>query len=78
LGRTEVAALIEREISRIPPILRRVFLLREVRMLPMHDVARELGISVAAAKSRLLRARTELRQRLMKQTGRLGPATLCA
>jgi RNA polymerase sigma-70 factor (ECF subfamily) len=44
----------------------------------MPDVAEKLGISVAAAKSRLLRARLELRNRMAKHFGRLGPATLLA
>jgi hypothetical protein len=42
--------------------------LREIEQLPMPDVARRLGISVAAAKSRLLRARIELRARLAEAT----------
>ena len=78
LGREQVASLLHREIRKIPPLMRNVFLLRDVEKLPMPDVAEKLGISVAAAKSRLLRARTELRQRLSKHAGRLGPATLTA
>ncbi|MBC8167069.1 MAG: sigma-70 family RNA polymerase sigma factor [Bryobacteraceae bacterium] len=78
MARTEVAAVLENEIKRIPPLLRNVFLLRDVQQMPMPDVASKLGISVAAAKSRLLRARIELRQRLEKHMGRLGPATLLA
>lgn len=76
LARREVAAVLEKEIRRIPPLLRHVFLLREVQQLPMAAVAEQLGISVAAAKSRLLRARTELRDRLAKHCGRMGVATL--
>ncbi|MCS7025739.1 MAG: sigma-70 family RNA polymerase sigma factor [Bryobacteraceae bacterium] len=78
LGKQEVANLLRKEIRRIPPLLRNVFLLRDVQQLPMPDVAKQLGISVAAAKSRLLRARLELRSRLAKHQGRLGPATLTA
>ena len=78
LGQAEVADVLQKEISRIPPLLRKVFLLRDVQELPMQDVADELGISLAAAKSRLLRARGELRDRLRKHEGRLGPATLLA
>ena len=78
LGETEVAGVLDREINRIPPLLRNVFVLREVQELSMEDVATQLGISVAAAKSRLLRARMELRRRLEKHFGRLGPATLLA
>jgi RNA polymerase sigma-70 factor (ECF subfamily) len=78
LGKREIAQVLDHEIQRIPPLLRNVFLLRDVQELPMQDVAERLGISVAAAKSRLLRARIELRQRLEKHCGRLGPATLLA
>jgi RNA polymerase sigma-70 factor, ECF subfamily len=78
LGKTEVAQVLQNEISRIPPLLRHVFLLRDVQELPMDDVAGRLGISVAAAKSRLLRARQELRSRLRRHEGNLGAATLLA
>ena len=76
LGKQEVAQVLQKEIGRIPPLLRNVFMLRDVQQLPMPDVAERLGISVAAAKSRLLRARMELRERLSKHEGRLGAATL--
>lgn len=78
LGQSEVGRLLTNEISRIPPLLREVFVLREVHELAMPDVAQRLGITVAAAKSRLLRARLELRERLARHTGRLGLATLTA
>ncbi|MBS1876443.1 MAG: sigma-70 family RNA polymerase sigma factor [Acidobacteria bacterium] len=78
LASSEMAAVLDREIRRIPPLLRNVFLLREVHQLPMAAVAQRLGISVCAAKTRLLRARVELRERLRKHCGRLGAATLTA
>ncbi len=78
VGSKELSELLKREISRIPPMLRNVFVLRDVDELAMPEVAQRLGISVAAAKSRLLRARLELRQRLEKHCGRLGHATLTA
>jgi RNA polymerase sigma-70 factor (ECF subfamily) len=74
----QLAEVLEQEIRRIPPLLRNVFILREVQELPMPQVASRLGISVAAAKSRLLRARQELRERLEKHQGRMGAATLFA
>ncbi|MDZ7636941.1 MAG: sigma-70 family RNA polymerase sigma factor [Bryobacterales bacterium] len=76
LAQDQLAGVLEHEISRIPPLLRNVFVLRDVNELPMPEVAEQLGISVAAAKSRLLRARLELRERMEKHFGRLGPATL--
>lgn len=79
MGRSEVAQVLQKEINRIPPLLRNVFLLRDVQQLDMPVVARKLGISVAAAKSRLLRARLELRTRMEKHYGvRTGAATLLA
>ena len=77
-GSRELAVILKQEIRRIPPLLRNVFVLRDVDQLPMPEVAERLGISVAAAKSRLLRARAELRMRLEKHCGRLGQATLTA
>lgn len=78
LGRRQVNELVRREIARIPPMLRNALVLRDVNQLPMPEVAGELGISLAAAKSRLLRARHELKSRLEKYCGELGPATLTA
>jgi len=65
----EMIDVLKREIRRIPPLLRNVILLRDVEELPMPDVAERLGITVPAAKSRLLRARTELRERVMQRCG---------
>jgi RNA polymerase sigma-70 factor (ECF subfamily) len=76
LGVSEVAKVLELEIKRTPPLLRNVFLLRDVENKPMPEVAAKLGISVAAAKSRLLRARAELRHRMRRHYGDIGPATL--
>ena len=63
---SELGQVLQTEVNRIPPLLRNVFMLRDMQELPMPEVAHRLGISVAAAKSRLLRARMELRQRLEK------------
>lgn len=78
LGTKELSGLLMKEIGRIPPLLRNVFVLRDVKELSMSEVAERLGISVAAAKSRLLRARLELRQRIEKHCGTHGHATLTA
>jgi RNA polymerase sigma-70 factor (ECF subfamily) len=72
VGTRELSVLLQREIRRIPPLLRRVFELREVDELPMPEVAERLGISLPAAKSRLLRARAELRDRLTRYCGPKG------
>lgn len=54
------------EVRRIPPLLRNVMLLRDIKGLPVRDVADHLGISVSAVKSRLVRARAELRLRMVR------------
>lgn len=76
LGDQQLENLLRREISRIPPLLRNVIVLSDVERLPMPDVAARLGLSVPAAKSRLGRARVELRTRLSKYCGRRGLSTL--
>jgi RNA polymerase sigma-70 factor (ECF subfamily) len=76
LGLEEVVSLLRREVSRIPPLLRNVMLLRDLDQIPMPDVAVKLGLSVPAAKSRLMRARMELRSRIAKHCGRRGAGTL--
>ena len=76
LGDQELESLLQREISRIPPLLRNVMVLSDVERLPMPDVAARLGLSVPAAKSRLGRARVELRTRLKRYCGRRGYSTL--
>jgi RNA polymerase sigma-70 factor, ECF subfamily len=76
VGVDEVVMLLRREVSRIPPLLRNVMLLRDLDQLPIPDVALRLGLSIPAAKSRLMRARQELRSRIIKHCGRKGPGTL--
>ena len=78
LGGKEMSAVLHREIRRMPPILRSVLVLRDLDELSMDDVAVRLGISLVAAKSRLLRARAELRQRLERQSEPSGPTTVPA
>jgi RNA polymerase sigma-70 factor (ECF subfamily) len=66
---SELRAVLQREIHRIPRLLRNVLLLRDVQELPMTNVAERLNITVPAAKSRLLRARLELKARVLRQSG---------
>jgi RNA polymerase sigma-70 factor, ECF subfamily len=74
----ELHGVLKAEVARIPPLLRDALILRDVEQLPMENVAERLGISVAAAKSRLLRARLELKNRLQKYTTKLGVAAQTA
>jgi RNA polymerase sigma-70 factor (ECF subfamily) len=76
LGWKEVVTLLSKEMVRMPPLYRNVILLHDHERLPMPDVAERLGLTIPAAKSRLLRARRELRSRFKKHCGRKGPGTL--
>lgn len=63
------------ELADLPPRLRAVVVLRDVYDLPHEAIAAELGISVAAAKVRLHRARKRLRERLFPLPGEAGAGT---
>ena len=51
-------------ISTLPEKLRIVFLLRDIEGLSIHDTSDALGLTETAVKTRLLRARLHLRERL--------------
>lgn len=51
-------------IAALPPDQRSVLIMRDVRGVPGDDVARILGISLAAMKSRLHRGRLTVRERI--------------
>lgn len=76
VGGQELSAVLQKEIQRLPPMLQRVLVLRDVDELSTAEVANILGISASAVKSRLMRARLELRTRLQKYGGNNGWATL--
>ena len=56
-------------LADLPPVLRSVVVLRDVFDLPHEAIASELGITEAAAKVRLHRARRKLRERLFPMPG---------
>lgn len=56
-------------LAELPPRLRAVVVLRDVYDLPHEAIAAELGISEAAAKVRLHRARRKLRERMFPMPG---------
>lgn len=71
-ARAEASHLRERlqgALEELPPRLRAVVVLRDVYDLPHEAIAAELGISTAAAKVRLHRARRKLRERLFPLPG---------
>ena len=62
--RTEAGWLLERTIDRLRPPLRNVIEIQRSHCISVREIAEVAGISVAATKSRLLRARTALRRSL--------------
>jgi RNA polymerase sigma-70 factor (ECF subfamily) len=60
---------VDAALAHLPPRLRAVVVLRDVYDLPHEEIAQELGITEAAAKVRLHRARKQLRERLFPMRG---------
>src|SRR5437899_1274715 len=65
-GREEMNQILSSAIEGLAPIYRAVFVLRDVEELSTEETAEALELSVPAVKSRLLRARLQLRERLNK------------
>jgi RNA polymerase sigma-70 factor, ECF subfamily len=78
LGRREITRHLRRELSSVPSLLRIPLEMHFLSELPVGEVASRLGLTVAAAKSRLHRGQLYLRDRMLKHTGRRGPASLVA
>lgn len=70
----EMGELLQAAILTLSDAQREVILLRDVENLSADEAARVLGIEVGALKSRLHRARLELRTRLSSLLGEGGPA----
>jgi RNA polymerase sigma-70 factor (ECF subfamily) len=61
---TEMSDILSSTIADLDPPFRIVFQLRDIEELSTEETAEALGLSVPAVKSRLLRARLKLRQKL--------------
>jgi RNA polymerase sigma-70 factor, ECF subfamily len=62
----ELGDILEKTIQGLPSGFRTVFVLRDVEGLSTEETADALGLSIPAVKSRLLRARLQLRERLSR------------
>ena len=69
VGRGELARLLEKAIDALPETYRAIVVLREVEGLNTQEAAQCLSISEEAARVRLHRARSLLRQELWQQVG---------
>jgi RNA polymerase sigma-70 factor, ECF subfamily len=63
-AQVEMREILSSVIEELEPDYRMVFVLRDIEELSTEDTASALGVSVPAVKSRLLRARLKLRQKL--------------
>ena len=71
-SREELADILSKAVDSLKPSFRTVFVLRDIEELSTEDTAETLGISIPAVKSRLLRARLQLREKLTRYFKRKG------
>jgi RNA polymerase sigma-70 factor (ECF subfamily) len=65
-GQSELGDILKKTIQGLPPGFRTVFVLGDVEGLSTEETAEMLDLIVPAVKSRLLRARLQLRERLAR------------
>ena len=70
--REELNAILDNAIQDLAPTYRTVFMLRDVEEMSTEETAETLGLSIPAVKSRLLRARLQLREKLTRLFKRKG------
>jgi RNA polymerase sigma-70 factor, ECF subfamily len=61
---SELGQILQKTIQALPESFRTVFVLRDIEQMSTEETAEMLNLSVPAVKSRLLRARLQLRERL--------------
>ena len=71
-SREEMAQILDDAVQSLKPAFRTVFVLRDIEELSTEETAEALGISIPAVKSRLLRARLQLREKLTRFFKRKG------
>jgi RNA polymerase sigma-70 factor (ECF subfamily) len=71
-SREELGSILDSAIQSLEPPYRSVFVLRDLDELSTEETADVLGLSVPAVKSRLLRARLQLREKLTRFFRRKG------
>jgi RNA polymerase sigma-70 factor, ECF subfamily len=71
-SREELSRILGGAVEDLAPIYRAVFVLRDIDELSTEETADALGLSVPAVKSRLLRARLQLRDKLTRFFKRKG------
>lgn len=68
----ELRRILDEAVESLKPAFRTVFVLRDIEELSTEETAEALGLTIAAVKSRLLRARLQLREKLTRFFKRKG------
>jgi len=63
-SQTELREILDKAINGLSPAYRSVFILRDMEEFSIEETAKALDLSIPAVKSRLLRARLQLRDKL--------------
>jgi RNA polymerase sigma-70 factor (ECF subfamily) len=71
-SREELGDILDTAVQSLEPPYRSVFVLRDIEEMSTEETAEALGLSVPAVKSRLLRARLQLREKLTRFFKRKG------
>ena len=71
-SRDELGGILDDAVQSLEPLYRSVFVLRDIEELSTEETAEALGLSIPAVKSRLLRARLQLREKLTRFFKRKG------
>ena len=71
-SRDELGGILDTAVQSLEPPYRSVFVLRDIDELSTEETSEALGLSVPAVKSRLLRARLQLREKLTRFFKRKG------
>lgn len=71
-GREELATILDQAVQGLKPAYRTVFILRDIEEMSIEETAEALDLSISAVKSRLLRARLQLREKLTRLFKRKG------
>ncbi|MDX2267206.1 MAG: RNA polymerase sigma factor [Bryobacter sp.] len=62
----ELRSILDRTVASLPEGFRTVFVLRDIEEMSTEETAEALNLSIPAVKSRLLRARLQLREKLTR------------
>jgi RNA polymerase sigma-70 factor, ECF subfamily len=75
-SREELGTILDEAIDSLKPAYRTVFILRDIEEMSIEETAEVLKLSISAVKSRLLRARLQLREKLTRLFKRKGEDAL--